>query len=457
MDRKTMLKCALKLAIPMMIQNGITNAVGLVDHVMVGTLGTEQMTAVSIISQLLYVFSLALFGGLSGPGIYTAQFHGQGNTEGVRNSTRMKAHICIVCLVVSFSVLLIGETFLIHQYLHGESGTIDTALTMQYAKNYLHIMIAGLPAMAVTQIYASTLRETGDSFKPMITGIISVFSDIFFNYLLIYGSLGFPRLGVAGAAIATVAARYLEMILLIVWTYAQKKRYPFIQGLWRTLLVPRALCLEIWAKTAPLFINEFLWSASVAVLTQCYAIRGVTVVASLNISNILGNLFSVIFFSLGQSVGILVGQSLGLGKFERAKKEAFTLTCFSGMLCVILAAILISLSGVFPSFYATTEDVTSLATGFIIVTAVFFPAQGVLNGVYFTLRSGGKTMITFLFDSVYSLAVSLPLAFALCSRTNASILVIFAIIQMTDVLKILIGAILIKKGIWIHNLAKEIA
>ncbi|MBQ3417961.1 MAG: MATE family efflux transporter [Ruminococcus sp.] len=457
MDRRNVLKRALLLAIPIMIQNGITNAVGLVDHIMVGSLGTEAMTAVSIVGQLLFVFTLALFGGMSGPGIYTAQFYGQGNTEGVRASTRMKAIIAIVCTAAGIAILLLGENRLIHLYLHGESAEIDAALTLSHAKDYLHIMLLGLPALAVTQIYSSSLRETGDSVKPMAAGIVSVTADILFNWLLIYGSLGFPRLGVRGAAIATVIARYLEMGVLVIWAYARRKRHPFIEGLWRTLKIPAEISRKIITKTIPIFINEFLWAAGIAVLTQCYSTRGLEVVAGINISNVLCNLLNVVFVALGYSVGILVGQSLGAEEYDRAKKESFTLTWFTALLCVGLTAILIALSGVFPQLYDTTDAVRQLATEFIIITALFFPVQGILNSLYFTLRSGGKTLVTFAFDSVFSWVVTVPLAVILCMLTDLPILAVYAIVQAVDVIKIIIGAIMIRKGIWITNLTQEFA
>ncbi len=455
MNRQNVLKSALVLAVPMMIQNGITNAVGLVDHIMVGSLGTEAMTAVSIIGQLLFVFALALFGGISGPGIYAAQFYGQGNTEGVRAATRMKAIIGIAVTVLGVVVLTVGETPLIGLYLHGESTEIDAALTLSHAKDYLHIMFFGLPAMAVTQIYAGSLRETGDSVKPMAAGIVSVVGDIIFNYLLIYGSLGFPKLGVQGAAIATVIARYLEMSVLVVWATVRRKHHPFIQGLWRTLKIPGGMWHKMLKKTVPIMLNEFLWAAGLAALTQCYSTRGLEVVAGMNISNVLCNLLNVVFVALGTAVGILVGQSLGAGEFERAKKESFTLTCFTALLCVGLTVVLIALSGVFPQVYDTTDEVRTTASGFIIVTALFFPVQGILNSLYFTLRSGGKTLVTFVFDSVFSWAVTLPLALALCFCTELPVLVVYAIVQAADILKIIIGAVMIKKGIWITNLAEE--
>lgn len=455
MDRRKTIKRAMMLAVPMMIQNGITNAVGLVDHIMVGSLGTEAMTAVSIVGQLLFVYSLALFGGISGPGIYTAQFYGQGNTEGVRASTRMKAMISIAVSAVGIAVLLSCESFLLSLYLHGESADIDSALTVSHAGDYLHIMIFGLPAMAVTQIYSSTLRETGDSLKPMAAGIVSVTADIVFNWLLIYGNLGFPRLGVRGAAFATVIARYLEMFVIVLWAYLKREKHPFIEGLWRTLLIPREVFKKMLIKTVPIFLNEFLWAAGMAALTQCYSTRGLEVVAGINISNVLCNLLNVVFVALGYSVGILVGQTLGAGEFDRAKKESFTLTVFSGVVCVGLSAVLIALSGAFPKLYDTTAEVRSLATGFIVITALYFPVQGVLNSLYFTLRSGGKTLVTFAFDSVFSWTVTLPLALALCLFTDLPILALYAIVQAADFIKIVIGSVMIKKGIWITNLAAE--
>ena len=455
MNRKLVIRRAMALAVPIMIQNGITNAVGLVDHIMVGSLGTEAMTAVSIIGQLLFVYSLAIFGGISGPGIYAAQFYGSGNTEGVRRATRMKAWICIFCTIAGISLLLFGEDILINLYLHGESADIDAALTVARAKEYLHIMLAGLPAMAVTSIYAGSLRETGDSVKPMAAGIVSVVADIVFNYLLIYGSLGFPRLGVAGAATATVIARYLEMTVIVLWAHLRKKRHPFVAGLWRTLLIPRDMLRKMLLKSVPIFFNEFLWAAGLAALTQCYSVRGLSVVAGINISNVLCNLLNVVFIALGHSVGILIGQSLGAGEFDRAKKESFTLTWFTALLCAGLAAALIALSGFFPKLYDTTGEVRSLAARFIIVSAVFFPVQGMLNTLYFTLRSGGKTLVTFFFDSVFSWSVTFPIAFVLCNFTDLNIIVVYAAVQAADIIKIIIGAAMIKKGIWVSNLAEE--
>lgn len=455
MRDKTLYKRALMLAVPMMIQNGITNMVSLIDNVMVGSLGTEAMTAVSIVGQLIFVFNLAIFGGLSGPGIYGAQYFGQNNTEGFRNTFRMKHWICGIALLAGLAVFIFGGETLIGLYLHGESNTVDPKLTMHYAKQYLAIMLAGLPPFVITQIYASSLRESGDSVKPMVGGLASVVVDIVLNYMLIYGRFGFPELGVRGAAIATVLARFAEMLIVIVWAFARKKKHIFLQGIYRTLLVPKELAGMIIKKGVPIFFNEFMWAGAMAALTQCYSTRGLEIVAGLNISNALCNLLNVVFVALGSAVGILIGQTLGASQYEKAQKDSFKLMWFTGAVCVVLMAALIAVSGVFPEFYDTSGEVKEYGQRFIIITALYFPVQGFLNALYFTLRSGGKTLVTFLFDSVYSWTVTLPVALLLCFLTNLSIFWVYAIVQSADIIKVIVGYVLIKKGVWISNLVEE--
>ncbi len=455
MKVRQIFKRALTLAVPMMIQNGITNAVGLVDNIMVGSLGTEAFTAVSIVGQLIFVFNLAIFGGMSGPGIYGAQYFGQKNTEGFRGTVRVKHWIGAGVLLAGLAALIFGGEFLIDLYLKGESSDIDPVLTMSLAKSYLSVMLWGLPPFVITQIYAGSLRETGASLKPMAAGVASVFVDIAFNYLLIYGKFGFPQLGVQGAAIATIMSRFAEMLIVVLWAFAARKKHDFLIGLYKTLLVPKDATIKIVKKSLPIFFNEFLWAGGIAVLTQCYSRRGLDIVAGMNISNALCNMLNVVFIALGNAVGILVGQTLGAGRYKDAKEEAFRLMWFTGGVSVILTAIPISISGIFPNCYETTVEVRNYATWFIVITSLFFPLQGFLNALYFTLRSGGKTLVTFLFDSVFSWVVSVPAAYLLCTFTTLPIMSIFAIVQALDFIKVTVGYILVKKGVWISSLVEE--
>lgn len=452
---RSIFRRALAIAVPMMIQNGITNAVGLVDNVMVGSLGTEAITAVSIVGQLIFVFNLGIFGGLSGPGIYGAQYYGQKNIEGFRETVRMKHWIGLAVLIGGLAAFIFGGDFLIELYLKGESKNIDPVLTTEIAKQYMSIMLWGLPPFVITQIFAGSLRETGSAVKPMIAGIVSVVADIVGNWLLIYGSLGFPKMGARGAALATVIARFAELAVIIILMCAAKKKHEFLNGLYKKLIIPRKTAGDLIRKSLPIFLNELMWAAGIAMLTQIYSQKSIEIVAGLNISNTLCNLLNVVFVALGNSVGIIVGQSLGASQYQRAKKEAFALMWFTGGVSALLTVILIMISGIFPGAYDTTAEVRGYATDFIVVTALFFPVQGFLNALYFTLRSGGKTLVTFLFDSVFSWTVGVPTAALLCAFTDIPVLAVYAIIQAADLIKVAVGCVLINKGVWVSNIVEK--
>ena len=455
MKDNSIYKKALKLAVPMMIQSGITNAVGLVDNIMVGSLGTESITAVSIAGQLIFVFNLAIFGGLSGPGIYGAQFFGHGNTEGVKGIFRLKFWIGLLCTIAGVLVFIFAGDMLIKRYLTGEGNDIDPVITLKFSRQYLDIMLIGFLPFTITQVYAGSLRETDESVKPMVAGIASVVVDVVFNYLLIYGKLGFPRLEVRGAAIATVIARFVEMGVVVIWAHKKSDIHTFLKGVYKTLKVPAEMAGKVLKKSIPIFINEFLWAGGLAVLTQIYSKRGLDIIAGLNISNAICNLLNVVFIALGSAVGIIIGQMLGASEYEKAKVSSVKLMWFTSAICVLLTIVLVSISSVFPKIYNTTDAVRDYSTKFIIITALFFPIQGFLNTLYFTLRSGGKTVITFLFDSGFSWVFSVPVAYVICTYTGLPILWIYVTIQALDIIKVVVGYVLIKKGIWITNLVGE--
>ncbi|MDE6603612.1 MAG: MATE family efflux transporter [Lachnospiraceae bacterium] len=449
---KSFYKMVLAIAVPIMVQNGITNFVSLLDNIMIGQIGTEQMSGVAIVNQLLFVYNLCLFGGVSGAGIFTAQYFGQKNQEGIRQTVRFK--IWMVSLITLFTVILLlsaGDP-LIMLYLQGD-GTVDSvAATLRYGREYLQIMLPGLIPFMLVQVYSSTLRECGKTILPMKAGVIAVFVNLVLNYILIYGKFGAPALGVRGAAIATIISRFVECAIVLLHTHRHAQEHPFAQGLYVTLKVPASLVLKIITKGMPLLLNETLWAAGMAMLTQCYSIRGLNVIAALNISNTINNVFNIVFIALGDSVAIIVGQLLGAGKMDEARDTDNKMIAFSVFSCVLIAAVMLLLARFFPLLYNTNAEARTLATYFIMLTAVFMPQNAFLHASYFTLRSGGKTIITFLFDSVFIWCVSVVIAFILSRYTNLPVVAVYAFVQMGDWIKCVIGFVLVKKGVWLQNI-----
>lgn len=448
---KVFYKRLLLLSVPIMVQNAITNFVGFLDNIMVGQLGTEPMSGVAIVNQLVFVFNLLVFGGLSGAGIFGAQFYGNGDNKGVRDTFRFKIILGIIIAIVALALFLSMGENLIRLYLtSGDAGDLEA--TFRYGKEYLLIILFEIVPFVLVQVYASTLRETGETMVPMIAGIAAVLVNLTFNYILIFGKFGAPRLGVAGAAIATVLARVVECAIVIAWTHMHKKKNPFIVGVYRTLRLPGSLAWSVIKKGSPLLANEVLWAGGVAMANQCFSLRGYNVMASTNISSTIANLFNVVFIAMGNAVAIMVGQELGASKFEKAKDTAGKVILFSVLCTVLTSLIMISLSGVFPGLYNTTGEVRNMAGAMIRITAYLMPLQAFLHATYFTIRSGGRTVITFLFDSAFSWCVAIPFIYCIVHFTGLNILTVYTLYYALDVIKASIGFILLKKGIWLQNI-----
>ncbi|WP_349668347.1 MATE family efflux transporter [Lacrimispora sp.] len=452
---KAFYKMVLAIAIPIMIQNGITNFVSLLDNIMVGMVGTGEMSGVAIVNQLIFVFNVSVFGIVSGAGIFGAQFYGCGKHEGVRHTFRFKFLCCLFLAAVAAVIFYFYGENLIYMYLHGEESGGDLTVALTNGRKYMLVMMVGLLPFAIEQAYTSTLRECGETVIPMKAGIVAVLVNLVLNYILIFGKFGAPVLGVVGAGIATVVARYIETIIVIVWTHKHKKRFPFIEDAYKSMHIPASLVGRIFVKGTPLIVNEALWASGVAMLMQCYSIRGLTAVAGLNISNTIGNVFNVVYLALGVSVSIIVGQLLGAGKMEEARDTDTKMIVFSVASCAVMGTILAIVAPLFPMIYNTTDEVKNLAVQFIRILAFIMPMNAFMNVSYFTLRSGGKTVVTFFFDSVFMWVASIPAAYLLSRYTQIPIVPLYFMCQMVDIIKCIIGFVLVKKGVWIQNIVLD--
>ncbi len=446
----------LKVAVPIMIQNGITNFVSLLDNIMVGQIGTEQMSGVAIVNQLLFVYVLCMFGGLAGAGIFTAQYYGQKDQEGIRRTFRYKLWMAVILTLSAVLIFLLHGESLIMLYLSGRPDGGDPAAALGFGMGYLHIMLFGLPAFMLVQIYSGTLRECGETMVPMRAGIAAVLVNLLFNYLLIFGHFGFPRLSVNGAALATVLSRYVEMAIVVGYSHTHTEKLPFFSGIYRTVLVPFRFVRKYFITGFPLLINEALWSAGMAVLSQCYSIRGLNVVAGQNIASTINNVFSIMMIAMGDAVAIIVGSLLGAGKYEEARDNDNKIIAFAVLSSVLVGILMFFTAPLFPELYNTTPQARKIATHFLMAFAVFMPQIGFLHTAYFTLRSGGKTVITFIFDSLFVWVVTVPLAYVLSRYTDLYVVWIFVALNIAEWSKCLIGFVMVKKGVWIHNIVNDL-
>lgn len=445
----------LRLAVPMIIQNAITSFVSFLDNIMVGQIGTEQMSGVAIVNQLMFVFNLCIFGAVSGAGIFGTQFYGKGDYEGQKYTYRFKVYANTLITVIAILLFVFCGDMLISLYLNDSGSVGDITLALKYGKEYLSIMIVGLIPFALGQTYISSVRECGQTFVPMLAGAVAVLTNLVLDVILIFGLFGAPAMGVRGAALATVIARFLECIIVVVWTHMNKEKNRFIIGAYNSLRIPKNILIAILKKGTPLMLNEMLWASGMTVIVQCYAVRGLEVVAAQNISSTITNLFNVVYIQLGGCIAIVVGQLLGAGKVEEAKDADNKMIFFSVACCSVVALIMMVVGRFFPAIYKTEESIKELATTFITISAAVMPICAFCHCTYFTLRSGGKTIITFLFDSVYTWVLVIPYAFVLANFTTLTIAAVFMLVQFMEIIKAIIGFFMVRSGVWIQNIVNE--
>ena len=259
-------------------------------------------------------------------------------------------------------------------------------------------------------------------------------------------------MGVKGAAVATVISRLLEPIILIAYIIIRRSRFPFIHGAFRSLFVPGDRVKSFVIKGMPLFINELLWSAGMSMLSIAYSLNGLTVVAAYSINSTVFNLFSIACLSMGSTIGIIAGQYLGAGEHEKAIDTVRKLVFFSVMLGVFLGVLFYFGGGPITLLYKTSEESKELAAYFCRVDGFIMPVVAFANAAYFTLRSGGRTFVTFLFDSVFMWVVSVPAAFILFYAFHLDIHVIFPIVSSLEFIKCVVGYVMIKKRVWVRTI-----
>ena len=442
-------KSYIALALPMILQNAVTNLVSFLDNIMVGQLGTEQMSGVAIVNQLIFVYNLAIFGAVSAASIFGAQYFGKGNHKGHMYSFRFKLYAALTVTALTILLFVTKGENLISLYLTDTSGSGATGAALQYGLEYLIIMMAGLIPFAVNQAYATNIKETGQTLIPMIASFVAVGSNAILDYLLIFGIGPFPELGVQGAALATVIARYIEALMIIIWAHRHGEKNQYLKGAYTGFGIPADELKAIIIKGLPLMMNEVLWAAGMTAVIQCYSIRGLEVVAGLNIATTITNLFNIIYLQLGACISIVVGQYLGAGKLEKAKDADNKMIVFSVFCCVIVAVCMLFIGRFFPQIYNTSEEIRALATKFIAVSAIIMPFCSFSHASYFTLRSGGKTMITFLFDSVFTWIIIVPIAFLLAHFTGLGIVSVYFLVQATELIKVVIGYFMVRSNIWL--------
>lgn len=440
---KSFQKSVLTIALPLMLQQLIVSSVNLIDNLMVGQLGDVSLSAVSMANRFYMIVWAGVNGTIASGVIYLSQYKGADDTNHMQQSYRFMLVSSYVLCIILFAISFFFPDKVISFF-------INDASVIQEGSVYLKIAsISYLPSVLSLAI-ASSLRALGETKKPLYVSMISVFTNAVLNYLLIFGWLMIPALGVAGAAIATLIARLVEAFVYVY--LLNQSDMPFKTKLVDIFRFEQELAKRITLRAIPLCINEVLWAFGMSTLVKCYSIRGLVVNTAYSISSTIADLFFVLFGGMASAASVLIGTPLGANQLEEAKDNAYKLLCFSLILAFVIIVLMFSASFFAPYFYNVSSEAQHLSANFLRVIALFFGLLVFNTSIYFILRTGGDTKSTLFMDSGFMWSLCIPIVAFLAYQTTLPVLFVYAFGQGCDIVKAFLSYHLLKKEKWLVNL-----
>lgn len=447
-NKKTFLKSMVALALPITLQNLVSSSLNMVDTMMIGKLGANEIAAVGLANQFYFLFSLIIFGINSGCAIFISQFWGKGDRKSIKKVLGISLIISALVGVI-FTIMAVFTPGLIMKFFTGDFVVIGIG------KEYLIITGISYILTAVSYTYSFASRSVGQPKLPLFTSGVALLCNTVFNAILIFGYLGFPALGVKGAAIATLLSRIIEMLLIVGIIYAQKgvlaakisEMFNLSKEFIRTILI----------TIYPVILNEFLWSLGMTMYSVAYAKISIDAVASVQIATTVKNLFMVVAFGLGNACAIMIGNEIGSGNEDMAMtlgKRFIKITIGVG---AVLGVVIFAASGFITSFFNVTEAV-SMSTENILKLYSFIIPVNMLCSLFVVgiLRSGGDTKFSLFLEGGTIWFIGVPFSFMGAMIFNMSIEGVVLLSGLELVVKILIAFPRFFSQKWVKNLVKDI-
>jgi len=432
------------IAVPIALQNLISFGVNMADTVMVGRLGEEYLSGVALANQFNSVFMILIFGIASGSNVMVAQYWSK------RDRASIHSVMTIMYRLVAVSVLVFSYLAIFQAELVMSAFTKDTAVIEQGAAYFRIIGYTYLPAGFVS---ATTimLRAVGSVKIALVVSVSTLATNVFLNWVLIFGNMGAPAMGVRGAAIATLCARVLELIIVLVYYIKFEKKLCYKI---RHLFIKKVGLMRLYTKTAmPVVLNELIWAVGAALIAVCIGRMGRELTAANSICQVLGQLVTVFIFGVANASAVVVGNAVGAGEYEKAREYAKILGWLSVLLGVIAAGVVLLLKNPMISFYNISQEAQAYAHQIITVNAVIVFAQSFaaisLMGI---LRGGGDTRFVLLMDVLFMWVISIPLGFISGLLFEWPVVVVYAIIKSDEWLKSFFSLKRIISGKWINDI-----
>jgi len=441
------LKAASSIAVPVVLQQVLSTVTNMLDTMMIGSMGETAISAVGLANKYYYVIALLIFGVYSGTGLLMSQFFGSKDYVHIRKAFGFGLVINLVTSSLAAFIAFFAPAAIMGIFTNSPESTL-------LGSEYLRIVCISYPVFAFTSIMNSSLRSTRQVRIPLISSTVSILTNVFLNYCLIYGNLGFPEMGVRGAALATVIARVAECLILAFFVFVKND---VIRGKITDFFGwTGAFLKNFFRHSVPVIFNELTWGLGITVYYTAYGRMGDDAVAAVTISETVTDMVSVFGSGLYAAAAVLLGNELGAGHKEKALDYSKKiLVCGIAVACFCMALLLgitRPVLGLFTVSDAVLVEAARCMYVFIAYLPFLFTFGIIVVGV---LRAGGDTRACFFIDTSSVWLIGVPMAFLAGLVWKLPVWVTYALVNSEFVVKAFVCLARYKKRVWLKNITDE--
>lgn len=442
-DRAFMRK-TISIALPVTVQALLNNVLNMVDTLMIGQLGESTIAAVGLANKVFFVFSLLMFGICSGAGILAAQYYGE---EDIPNLHRVLGMALLLGL--GGAALFMVPALMIPDMVMRIFTPSSEAIAIGCA--YLTVVCLSYPFTAVTQGYIAILRAANRVMAPVVISVVSILVNVVLNYGFIFGHLGMPRLGVTGAALATLIARIVECVSLVLVIYLRKS--PAAAKIREMLSLSGSFVKKFFLTAAPVIANEFMWGLGVTIYSLVYGRMGDGAVAAITICQSVEQVYQVIFQGLSAATAVILGNILGSGNLKRAEEYAKHFILLQFILSLMAMGVCAGTMELMIGMFSVSEVVAGFVRLCFVAFICYIPAKN-FNYVNIVgiLRSGGDTKAALFLDATGVWLIGIPLAFLGGMVLKLPIYIVYAMVMAEEIYKLIFGFLRYRKKLWLRKI-----
>ena len=435
------------LALPIAAQSFLLSSVNFIDNFMIGRLGEVNIAAVALGNQVYFLVMLLLFGITSGTGIFVSQYWGKRDTamvrriEGIALSISLGSCLTIAAIAVSIPQPILG-------LLTGDGPVVELGAS------YLRIVAFSYPLTAVTFTFAMVLRSSGFTKVPFTAAAAALTINVVLNATLIFGLLGFPAMGVRGAAWGTLVARGIEACIIVGLSY--RRRLPAAASFRALTDWNRRLLQRVMKTAAPVIFNEFGWVTGIIMINVVFARISTEAIAARNIADTIFRLLLVLMIGMGNGAHIMIGNAIGSEREDDARLLAVQFSVLAPVTALATGSVLLLSAPWVPLLFNVGNLTARYITQFLLVIAFVFPFKALsmiqIVGIF---RGGGDTRFSMALDVGGVWLIGLPLALVSGLVLNLPVWIVFFLASSEEIIKSFIGIARTASGKWLNNLTDE--